>query len=305
MSVPAKLIDDALSLRIIDVIQPSELQLAIDAYDEVERRHSSVERQWMMKIERVKYEINLAQRRYEQVDPSNRLVASTLEKQWNDSLRALELLEDEYNTAVSKKEMRIITNKKEKVLSMGGDLVSLWTSKTTKNKDRKRILRLFIKDITVDSNPKNKELALNIRWQGGAIEKLKLDLPLRIHEKWRHSPEVIEKVKELSKTMNDRDIAKFFTDQGQRTNKGNPYTVGSIKWIRYKHAITISRGKRVGDLTVKEIMAKYNVSYHVVNYWIKRKVVNARREGGSPWWITLNKQTEERLEGWVANSTRI
>jgi DNA invertase Pin-like site-specific DNA recombinase len=305
MSASAKLIDDAISLRIIDVIQPSELQLAIDAYDEVERRHSSVDRQWMMKIERAKYEINLAQRRYEQVDPSNRLVASTLERQWNDSLRALKLLEEEYDAAVSKKEMVILSDKKEKVLSMGGNLVSLWTSKSTKDKDRKRILRLFIKDITVDRNPENKELALNIRWQGGAIEKLKLDLPLKSHEKWRHSPEVIEKVKDLSKTMNDKDIAKYFTDHGQRTNKGNSYTVGSIKWIRYKHAITISRGKRDGDLTVKEVMAKYDVSYHVVNYWIKRKVVNARREGGSPWWITLNKQTEERLEGWVANSTRI
>jgi DNA invertase Pin-like site-specific DNA recombinase len=305
MYVSAKLVDDALSSRIIDVIQPSELQLAVDAYDEVERRHSSVDRQWMMKIERAKYDIDLAQRRYEQVDPSNRLVASTLERQWNGALRALELLEEEYDAAASKKEMSVISDKKDKVLKMGGSLVSLWTSKTTKEKDRKRILRLFIKDITVDCNPEGKELLLSIRWQGGAIEKLKLDRPLKIHEKWKHSSELIEKVKELSKTMNDRSIVKFFSDQGQKTNKGNPFTIGCIKWIRYKHSIPTSRGKRDGDLSVKEIMAKYNVSYHVVNYWIKRKVVNARKETGSPWWITLNRQTEERLEGWVANSTRI
>lgn len=305
MSVSAKLIDDALSSRIVEVIQPSELQLAIDAYDEVERRHSSVDRQWKMKIERAQYNIDLAQRRYEQVDPSNRLVASTLEKQWNDSIKALEVLQEEYDGSVSKKEMATISDKKDQVLKMGGNLVNLWKSKTTKEKDRKRILRLFIKDITVYFNSENKELILSIRWQGGAIENLNLDFPLKSHEKWKHSPEVIEKVKELSKTMNDRDIAKFFSIQGQRTNKGNSFTVGCIRWIRHKYSIPISQGKREGDLTVKDIMAKYKVSYHVVNYWIKRNVVNARRVDGSPWWITMDRETEERLECWVAKSTRI
>lgn len=86
MHVRSDLIDNPVSIRVLEVIKPKQIEAAVKALEEIERREETVDNQWRMKIERAEYEANLAQRRYEAVDPDNRLVAGTLEKRWNEAL---------------------------------------------------------------------------------------------------------------------------------------------------------------------------------------------------------------------------
>lgn len=303
LHLACRILDDAICERILEVLQPSEIEVAVRAFEELERRTGAIDRQWQLKIERAEYEAQLAQRRYEEVDPSNRLVASTLERRWNDALVNLEAMRQQYEEHQKKEGLADIAKRKSEILSLGKDLPRLWRSKTTQAKDRKRILRLLIKDITVKRVEGERQVKLQIRWQGGASEAITVEIPPSAPDRWRHSSQIVERVRELAKTLTDKQIAAQFHEEGLKSTKGNEYTASGIAWIRYQHCIAAPQLKRPDELTVKELAAKFDVSANVIYYWIDRKTVKARKlNAGSPWWITLDSRTEEKLHGWAKHS---
>ena len=92
--IQAGLIDQAVSDRVLEILRPDQIEIALRAVKELERRSQAVDQQWRMRLERLEYQSQLAQRRYEEVDPSNRLVAGTLERRWNDALEELQTARD-------------------------------------------------------------------------------------------------------------------------------------------------------------------------------------------------------------------
>ncbi len=306
INVSCRVLDGAIEERLIEILQPPEIEVAVKAFEELERRTSAVDGQWRLKIERAEYDAQLSQRRYEEVDPSNRLVASTLERRWNDKLQELERIRVKYEEHQRNLGLSEISQHKAKILALGKDLPRLWRAKTTKPKDRKRILRLLIKDVTLKRLEEKKKVRLQVRWQGGATEEMIVEIPPNAADKWRHPPEIIQRVRELAKTLTNAQIVGKFNDEGLKTNKGNKYTENSISWIRYKHSIPAPILKPLNELSVKEIASKFAVSSHVVYYWIDRKIVKARQHhANSPWWITLDHSDEEKLRCWVESSSRI
>jgi hypothetical protein len=213
------------------VLQPAELEIALQALRELEERDEATCRQWKMRLERAEYEAELAQRRYEEVDPSNRLVAATLEERWNGALMKVEELKAEF-ADFQRKEMRVASpEEKARVLALARDFPKLWSAPTTKARDRKRMLRLLIKDITVEKTAEPKQALLHIRWQGGACETLAIELPGRIQDRIRYPQEIIARVKALAETQSDAQIAATLNLEGLQSAKGKPFSVAMIKWI--------------------------------------------------------------------------
>ena len=255
-------------------------------------------------MQRVEYEAQLAQKRYEQVDPENRLVASTLEQRWNDALLELEDVQNQI-AELQRKENVLASSQREDVLKLAQDLPRLWNSKATSNKDKKRILQLLLKDITVEK-PERGKVILHLRWQGGQCEDLDVELPRPVAERWRHSDALIQRVRELAQNYSDDEIAAQLNAEGLKSNKGNAFTRSSIRWIRHKHAIPPVDKKKPEEQTVKEISQQFGVSAGVVYYWIANKIITARRlNHGSPYWITINARKKQELEKWVRESNRI
>jgi len=297
-------IDEAISKRVLEALKPAQIEIAVRAYEELERRQGAIDRQWSLKIERAEYEAQLAQRRYEEVDPANRLVASTLEKRWNDSLEHIGQLKAEFADYRLKEQGEDILRHKEEVMTLGKDLPRLWKAATTSPKDRKRMLRLLIKDITLERHGSN--AVLHVRWQGGATEDLVVRLPRPTADIWRHAPETIARVRDLATNLADDEIAATLNREGVKTNKGNVFTVHSVRWIRFKHSIPAPNLKGADELTVQEVARRFNVSSHVVYYWIERNIVKARKNNnGTPWWITVDQETVGKLQQWAEDSKRI
>jgi hypothetical protein len=91
------------------------------------------------------------------------------------------------------------------------------------------------------------------------------------------------RVRELASTLTDQQIVKLFNQEGL-TNKNNPYTLGSIKWIRCKHSIpSVILLRKPDEFTIEEVAKKFNVSHYVVRYWIECNIVNTRRLGFKFW----------------------
>jgi hypothetical protein len=177
LTVPATSLDQAISERLVGAITPVTIEIALAALSSLEERDRDIGAQWRMRIERARYDADLAERRYEAVDPSNRLIAGTLETRWNNAVQRLHGLQAEL-AAFEQKTMRAVTaEQKRQILQLAKDFPRLWAAATTTPRDRKRILRLLVRDITVVKGQEPKTVRLHIRWQGGETETLRLQLP--------------------------------------------------------------------------------------------------------------------------------
>jgi hypothetical protein len=241
MSLPAKPLDDAIAARLLTAVTPLTIKLALEALTNLEARDKAISAQWHRRIERARYDADLAERRYEEADPSNRLVASTLEKRWNDAMQRVIELEAEIAN-FERQVMRSLTpEQKQQILQLGKDFPRLWKAPTTSACDRKRMLRLLIRDITVVKGAEPKLLHLQIRWQGGATETIDVRrLPNRA-EVTRYPDSFVAKIRAMAEKYDDGEIARRLNGDGLTSSTGKPFTVSILRWIRFKHRIPARR----------------------------------------------------------------
>jgi hypothetical protein len=299
-------LDAAVAEEVLKALQPAELELALAALAELESRDQALGHQWQMRIERAEYEAALAERRYLEVDPSQRLVASTLERRWNDALLQLEDLKKQA-AEFQRQEARVATpEQKAKVLALAQDLPRVWHAPTTQAKDRKRMLRLLLKDITVEKASSPKQLLVHLRWQGGASTNLTVQLPLNIADRVRYPAALVDNVRELAHALPDAEIANRLNRDGHASAKGKPYTTRIVRWIRWRYQIPPATLRRPEELTVQQVAQHFGVNAYVVYYWIERNLIQARQlNQRMPYWITLTGSDEQKLQNRVRNSSRL
>jgi hypothetical protein len=290
--------------RVWEVVNEEHLNLALDAYDILREREQQIGAQWKLRLQRADYEAQLARKRYEQVDPENRLVASTLEQRWNDALIELEDVKNQI-AELRKKENIITSHEWEEVLKLAEDLPRLWKCHTTSSKDKKRILQLLIPDITVQK-PERGRVIMHVRWQGGQCEELDVRLPRPAAERWCRDDALVQRVRELAQDCSDEEIAAKLNAEVLQSNKGNAFTRSSISWIRHKHRLPPVDKRKPEERTVHDVARQFGVSHGVVYYWIANKIITARRlNRRSPYWITISQRKEKELEKCVRESNRI
>ena len=136
MNVASKPLDDAIAERLVTAVTPLTIELALEALTSLEERDKAIAAQWRRRIERARYDVDLAERRYEAVDPANRLIASTLEKRWNDAMQRLLELEAELANFERQTLRTITAEQKRQILQLARDFPQLWTAPTTAARDR-------------------------------------------------------------------------------------------------------------------------------------------------------------------------
>ena len=306
LNVPSAPLDAAVAERLVGAITPLTIELALAALTSLEERDHEISAQWRMRIERARYDADLAERRYETVDPSNRLIAATLETRWNDAMQRLHDLEAELAT-FERETMRTVTaEQKRQILELTKDFPRLWSAASTTPRDRKRILRLLVRDITAVKGPEPKIIRLHIRWQGGETETLQIQLPQNRADAIRYSGAFVERIRQLAVDHHDDEIVVMMGSEGYKTSTtGKPITLSTIKWLRYKHHIPAPQPP-TGTLNVRQVREKYGVSLWVVHYWIERGIVSARQyKPNAPYMIIIDSETDQRLMEWVANSAHL
>jgi DNA invertase Pin-like site-specific DNA recombinase len=301
-STPAKPLDDAIVQRVLVAVTPVTVKLALEALNNLEAGDKAISAQWGRRIERARYDADLAERRYEEADPSNRLVATTLEKRWNDAMQRVVELEVEFAN-FQRQTRRVLTpEQKQQILQLGKDFPRLWKAPTTSSCDRKRMLRLLIRDITVVNDPDSKLLHLQVRWQGGATDTIEVRRRPKRADAIRYSDLFVAKIHAMAEKYHDQEIADQLNAQAVTSSTGKPFTVSMVRWIRFKHRIP-GPSLSPGTLTANQICERYGVSRWVVHYWIEHGIVSAaQRKPNTPYAITIDDATDRRLREWVANS---
>jgi DNA invertase Pin-like site-specific DNA recombinase len=304
-SFRANLIDPIIEQRVIQILTPDNVTIALSAMAEIEKRNNSVNKHWEMNIQRCQYQTDIAQRRFEQVDPANRLVAASLEKTWNLELEKLALAKSEYEQQQIKADTEFPPHKRAQIAGLAKEIPTLW-NKTTNLKDKKRIVRLLISDITVAKTNQNKTIALNIRWQAGPIEQIIVKMPPNAADKTRYTKPTVEKVRSLTLQYgDDKKTVAILNEQGILSATGKSFTRDMIQWIRFKHKMKMPVLKSDDECTVDEVRTIFNVSRHMVYYWINNNYVTARKTPANTFLIKITPEDKARLIERIENSCKV
>lgn len=301
-TVPSPKIDRAVTGRLMQVMQPANLDLALEVMDRLLQEEDEADKGWKFALERARYEVERAERQYQQVEPENRLVARSLETLWDKKLAELARLEDEYVQYRSRQSWRPTEQDKAEILALAKELPRIWDAATTTAKERKRIIRMLIEDVTIFAEPRQPEIRLGLRWRNQCHEDIYTTKPLPKATVRKHTQQTAELIRQLSCTLTDSQIVEYLNTTGQRTPEGRQFTVDSIKWIRYLNHIPALSMREKG-LSVKEVAKRFNVGIHTVYYWIERGVLDAKKAApGWPWDIQIDEQKDKELREWVQNS---
>ena len=159
----------------IEKLTPESIEVALDVFEEVKLQQEDIKKAHRMRIAKLQYEADLAGKQYMTVDPANRLVACTLEKNWNDKLMQLQIVTDEYDRKYKNSPLVLNPEIRNQLLGVIKDFSKVWYNPQTPLRDKKRIVRLMIQDVTL---LKDKAITVKILWRGGAHTIMEIPKPL-------------------------------------------------------------------------------------------------------------------------------
>lgn len=180
---------------LLSALAPAQLQLSLRAVEEAEAQRRLINHQWDLKLERAGYEAELARRHLMRVEPEYELVTRTLRGEWEARLEEVKNLEREREQALRARPSQLKPAERQAVLDLARDLPAVWRAKTTTPAERKQIIRLLIKDVTLTRRAKRVQIA--IRWQTGACSALEVPIPSR-GVKLRTDPELLALIRKLA-----------------------------------------------------------------------------------------------------------
>src|SRR5689334_18990967 len=295
-TVAAACVDEAVAGALLAALTPEQVALALSAADEVAGRHQRVSRAAGLAVERACYEADRAERAFHQVEPENRLVARSLEARWEAKLTAL--AEAEQALAAAQDTLPPLPGRAE-LEKLAGDLPALWHAGTTSAKDRKRLLRTLIADVTMLPELDRSKVRIGIRWHTGAVDELTADRPLPPGPARRSPSPAVEMVRRLGPTTDTRDLAGRLNAAGLTTGHGKPFDVAAVQWIRHAYKIPAPDPYDPGELSVAQAASRLGCSTGVVYYWLKTGQLTARRGAGNrlciPWTSQIEADCRARI----------
>jgi DNA invertase Pin-like site-specific DNA recombinase len=267
-------LDTAIADILIEAMTPLAIEVALSVQQELASRQEEADRLRRQHVERAKYEAELAQRRFLKVDPDNRLVADVLEADWNAKLRALAAAQEAYEKAAAADVSVVSDAERAELIGLATDFPRLWRDPRTQMKDKKRMLRLLIEDVTLT---KGDTLHVDMRFVGGATRSLDLPLPKSCVELRTTDAAVVEEIDRLIDTYTDKEIAELLNERGVRTVVTTPWTAARICRLRHIYGLTDrhTRLRALGLLTPPEVAARYDVMVSTVHVWRRRGLLRA------------------------------
>jgi hypothetical protein len=274
-------IDAAMSTLLMETLTPLTLEVALAVQQELQQRLDEADRLCRQHVERARYEADLARERFLQVDPKNRLVADALEADWNSKLRALTEAQEQYERQRQADCAILDKESQSRILALTTDFPKLWKSPETPARERKRMIRLLIEDVTLS---KGEQTTVEVRFKGGATRTLSLPPPQPAWATWQTSPEVVAEVDRLLNNHTEAQIAVLLNEGSWRSGTGRAFTKRMISQIRCQYCLKsrYARLREAGMLTQQEIADQLGVHTTTVHYWRRNGLLKAHAYHNKP-----------------------
>lgn len=303
-SISASAVDRLVEELIFRAVQPASLELSLRAAQQDEQDRERLHVNWKQKLERAEYEAGLAKRRYEAVDPENRLVARELERVWEQRLTELRRLEDDYARFCREQPRHLTAQDRGRIVALAADLPALWQAETTTGADRRAVVRQLIERVTVTRRGGSEEVGVVVRWRGGVETRHEVCQGLRRTSDLAGFESLRSRVTELrGQGRTGEQIAEELNREGHRTARGGPYTGSRVRRLFMKLGLNSAPAgvASPADLPGKdewwlpELATELSVKPIVVHRWRWSGWVQARQlPGDNGRWIIWADGGERR-----------
>jgi DNA invertase Pin-like site-specific DNA recombinase len=275
-AIPGGGIDEAVGALLVESVTPLALEVALSVQQEVQARLAQADRLRQQQVLRAQYEADRARLRYMRVDPNHRLVADTLEAQWNEKLRVLAQAKEDYEKEHAQDSARLTEEQRAQILALASDFPKLWQDPKTPDRDRKRMARLLLEDVTLR---RDQEILLEVRFRGGATRELRLPPPRRSWERWTTQPEIVTQIDRLLEQATAAEVAQRLDQQGWRSGKNRALTARVVQRLAKDRGL-VSRDARLrarGLLTPREVAELIGSQPNLVDYWREQGLLKGTR----------------------------
>ena len=300
-SITAATVDEAVAERLLEAINPEEVALALAAADEVSDRRARRSRAAELAVERARYEAERAERAFHACEPENRLVARSLEARWEQRLAAL--ADTEKSLADTESSLPTLPSRVE-LEALTKDMTGLWHAPTTAPRDRKRLLRTLIADVTLLAEPDFAKARVGIRWHTGATEEIIVARRQNVTQYQITDPAAIGLARQLGELSND-ELARRLNAAGYVTGAGRPFDRVAVTNMRHYHHIPQPGLLQDGETTVADIARRLGIGHGAVIHWIARSWLPARRGLNDQWCVPFGPDIQAACQDWVSQSAHI
>jgi len=287
--IPAQPVDADVVAAFFAALSPAELDLYDKAMQSRREAQSATDAAQERELQRLRYEADLARRRYERIDPDNRLVAAELERRWEVALRAqreaegrLEEIRMEQDKVIP---LTIPRDLKAAFESFGQGLPDLWEQDTLSRAQRKALLRCLIDKVVLQRRRERWDhVEVRIVWRGGAVSDLDVSVPVGSLSDLSNYAEMEAEILALEAQGNsDEEIARTLTKDGYRSSQTDHLLPSTVRTIRHRHGrLQRYHGPRPrrfdGFLTIPQAAEALGVTPNWLYNHIRRGRIDIQRD---------------------------
>ncbi len=295
-------VDAAMSKEVLQAVSGNAVQAAVEAAEQMQQKRRDLRKAIELELDQARYEARLAARRYESVDPDQRLVAAELEARWNAVLQKMKELEDRLHE-FDRESQSSPTPNKEVLLSLAQDLPAIWNSPVTDMRLKQRIVRILIRQIIADVDEKSREVVLVTHWAGDRHSELRVQKSVTGRSRRCTDPETIEVLRQMAGKFSDQQIAATLNRLGLRTGVGNGWNVSRVHSARcYYHLPYFSQNDQPSEVSIQVAAQRLDVSQSIVRRMIEEKILPARQAVVcAPWQIPVEALDSEEIRRKATN----
>jgi len=285
--------DQLVADQVLRAIQPTGLQAALQAIERLRDTQDERVKHTELALTQAQYEVTRAQRQYDAVDATNRLVAAELERRWNEALKAQTRLEEDLRASQREQPSPLSGAVEAEILELADDLPRLWDHPKSLPEHKKRIVRTVIKEIVAQSVGNSIKLILH--WQGGDHTEAQFPRTHIGQHRYVSSAQTIELIRSLASIQPDSMIASILNRMKVKTAHDQSWTAMRVCSVRHHHAIAVYREEdrqARGEMTVSEVAVIFNVTSTTVLRMIRQHRIPATQVCANAPWILLKNDID-------------
>jgi hypothetical protein len=286
-------LDEAISREIMIVLEPAAIEAAVLATEQETLQQDEIICVLRRELEAAQYTARRTEKQYDTTDPDNRLVASELERRWNEALQKVQQIEARIEQAVRGRQVTPTT--RDEFETLAGDLEAVWSHPEADTRLKKRIVRTLIEEVMVDVDSEAGEINAVIHWKGGVHTELRIPRRRRGYSRAHTPKEIVDAVRVLVRICSDDVIAGALTRSGLVTGKGNRWTRERVTSLRSHHSIppyNADRRRTEGWLTLTEAADQLHMSGITLRLAIERGEIEAEHPLANGPWV-INRRSLE------------
>jgi DNA invertase Pin-like site-specific DNA recombinase len=298
-------LDAEVERLVLEALAPDRVAIALAAVEELEKEYAALHRQWQLRLERARYEAERARRQYYTVEPENRLVARTLERNWEERLRDVEKVEQEYETWVRHSQLELTDEDRRNILALGEDLPRVWSAPSTTPADWKQILRLVIQEVIVDRKREKGKVWFRINWRTGATSEHRYIRPVLNYDEYAGLETLEQQVRALHAAgKTDGEIAESLNAAGFRTARRQAFSSTNVRSLRRRWGLATIHNNDPnplqwadGTYSLRGAATVLGMSKTTIRNWLRSgRLQGYQSDGETGWKIALTQEQIARLQ---------